>query len=100
MDYDTDGDPMTTAEQLAGHDPRAAAEALRAVACDHTVDDGLRSEAAGQLARLDPQAAAETFRGIPGDRPRRGHPFEEAPALPPPPPPRAPSPPRPPRPSW
>jgi hypothetical protein len=67
MDYDTDDDRMTTAEQLAGHDPRAGAEFFRAIACDHTVDDGLRLEAAGQLPELDPRAAAEALRAIAGD---------------------------------
>jgi hypothetical protein len=37
-------------------DPRAAAEAFRVIACDASVDDGLRSSAAEQLARLDPRA--------------------------------------------
>ena len=32
MDYDSDDDRMAIAEQLAGHDPRAAADALRALA--------------------------------------------------------------------
>ncbi len=42
----------------------AAAEALRAVACDGSVDDGLRLEAAGQLPGLDRQAAAEALRAV------------------------------------
>ncbi len=48
MDYDTDDDRMTMAQQLAELDRRAAAEAFRAIACDHAVDDALRVEAAGQ----------------------------------------------------
>jgi hypothetical protein len=97
MDYDTDDDRMAAAGQLAGHHPRAAAEALRAIACDDSVDDGLRLEAAGQLPELDPRAAAEAFGGIPDDWPQRRYPFERAHALPPPPPPSPPGPPRPPR---
>ena len=87
MDYDSDEGRMAAAEQLAAHHPRAAAEALRAIACDDGVGDEVRLSAAEQLPGLDPQAAAEAFRGITGDRLRHG---------PPPPP----SPPRPPRPPW
>jgi len=87
MDYDSDEGRMTAAEQLTAHDPRAAAEALRAIACDDGVGDEVRLSAAELLPAVDPQAAAEAFRGIPGDRLRHG---------PPPPP----SPPRPPRPPW
>jgi hypothetical protein len=37
---------------------------LRAVACDGSVDDGLRLEAAGQLPELDRRAAAEALRAV------------------------------------
>ena len=43
------------------------AEAFRAIACDSSVDDGLRLEAAEQLPGLDPTAAAEAFRVIASD---------------------------------
>ena len=59
MDYDGDEDRLTTAEQLAAHDPRAAAEALRAIACDDGVGDEVRLSAAELLPALDPQAAAQ-----------------------------------------
>ena len=49
-----DGLRSSAAEQLPDLDPRAAAEAFRAIACDASVDDGLRSSAADQLAGLDP----------------------------------------------
>ncbi len=64
MDYDTDDDRMTTAEQRVGHDPRAAAEAIRAIACDDGVADEVRLSAAEQLPAVDPGAAAEAFRAI------------------------------------
>ena len=54
MDYHTDDDPMTTAEQLAGHDPRAAAEAFHAIACDDGVGDELRLSAAELLPAHTP----------------------------------------------
>jgi HEAT repeat protein len=37
------------------------------IACDETVDDGLRSSAAEQLPELNPRAAAEAFRFIVSD---------------------------------
>ena len=86
MDYDSDEGRMTAAEQLAAHHPRAAAEALRAIACDDGVGEEVRLSAAELLAAPSRQAT-EAFHGIPGDRLRHG---------PPPPP----SPPRPPRPQW
>jgi len=61
MDYDSDEGRMAAAEQLAAHNPRAAAEALRAIACDDGVGDEVRLSAAEQLPALDPQAAAEAF---------------------------------------
>src|SRR5712691_5103737 len=95
MDYDSDEGRMTAAEQLTAHDPRAAAEALRAIACDDGVGDEVRLSAAELLPAVDPPADAQAFRGISDDRPRHRHPLEAAPTLTPPP---APSPPRPPRP--
>ena len=86
MDYDSDEGRMTTAEQLATHDPRAAAEALRAIACDDWVGDEVRLSAAELIAAPSPQAAG-AFRGLPGDRLRHR-------------PPSPPSPRRPPRPQW
>jgi hypothetical protein len=59
MCFHTDDDPMATAEQLTAHDPRAAAEAFHAIACDDGVGDEVRLSAAEQLAALGPRAAAE-----------------------------------------
>jgi hypothetical protein len=56
MDYDTDDDRIEMAEELAGHDPRAAAEAFSAIACDPAVGDEVRLSASEQLAALDPSA--------------------------------------------
>ena len=53
MHFHTDDDPMATAEQLTAHDPRAAAEAFHAIACDDGVADEVRLSAAEQLAALD-----------------------------------------------
>ena len=50
MDYDNDEGRMTSAEQLAARDPRAAAEALRAIACDDGVGDEVRLSAAELLS--------------------------------------------------
>ena len=52
MDYDSDDDRMTAAEQLAEHDPHAGADALRAIARDHGVDDDIRLEAATRSSSL------------------------------------------------
>jgi hypothetical protein len=54
--YEDDEDRMDAAGQLPELDPRAAAEAFRAIACDGSADDGLRFSAAEQLARLNPRA--------------------------------------------
>ena len=67
MDYDSDEGRMTTAEQLATHDPRAAAEALRAIASDDGVGDEVRLSAAELLPALDPQAAAQACLAIASD---------------------------------
>jgi hypothetical protein len=59
--YEDNDDPMDAAEQLARLDPGGAAEAYRAIACDQSIDHGLRLEAAEQLPDLDRRAAAEAF---------------------------------------
>ena len=94
MDYDSDEGRMTAAEQLATHNPRAAAQACLAIACDEGVGDEVRLSAAELLPGVAPQAAAEAFRGVPGDRFRHGHPLEGTMTLTPPAPPRTPRPPR------
>ena len=81
MDYDSDEGRMTTAEQLATHDPRAAAEALRAIACDDGVGDEVRLSAAELIAAPSPQAA-ECPRGLPGDRLRHRPPSPPSPVCP------------------
>ena len=50
MDYDGDEDRLTTAEQLAAHDPCAAAAACLAIACDAGVGDEVRLSAAELLS--------------------------------------------------
>jgi hypothetical protein len=65
MDYHCDEDRLTTAEQLAAYDPRAAAQAALAIASDDGVGDEVRLSAAELLASLGPQAAAEAVRGSP-----------------------------------
>jgi len=54
--YEDDEDRIDAAEQLAEHNPRAAAEALSAIACDQEVGDEVRLSAAVQLAALGPSA--------------------------------------------
>jgi hypothetical protein len=56
--HEDDEDRMDTAEQLAEHNPRAAAEAFSTIACDRAVGDEVRLSAAEQLADVDPSAAA------------------------------------------
>ena len=56
--YEDDDDRMDAADQLAELSPRAAAEALSAIACDRGVDDELRLSAAERLAAIAPGAAA------------------------------------------
>jgi hypothetical protein len=51
--YEADEDRLDAAEQLAEHHPRAAAEALSAIASDQAVGDEVRLSAAEQLAALD-----------------------------------------------
>jgi len=55
--YEDDEGRLDAAEQLAGHNPHAAAEALSAIACDHEFGDEVRLSAAEQLAAIDPRAA-------------------------------------------
>ena len=62
--YEDDDERMDAAEQLARLDPRAGAEAFRAIAGDEDADDERRIDAAEQLAGLDRRAAAEAFRAI------------------------------------
>jgi hypothetical protein len=50
MDHDCDEDRLTTAEQLAAHDPRAAAQACLAIASDDGVGDEVRLSAAELLS--------------------------------------------------
>jgi hypothetical protein len=54
--YEDDEDRLDAAEQLAEHNPHAAAEALSAIACDHEVGDEVRLSATEQLAALDHSA--------------------------------------------
>ena len=56
--YVDDEGRIDAAEQLAEHDPRAAAEAFSAIACDQAVGDEVRLSAAELLADVDPRAAA------------------------------------------
>ncbi len=62
--HEDNHDHIRPPEQLARLDPRAAAEAFRAIAIDDGLDPEYRINAAEQLPKLDPQAAAEAFRAI------------------------------------
>jgi len=53
--YESDEDRIDAAEQLAEHNPRAAAEAFSAIACDQAVGDEVRLSAA-ELAAVHPGA--------------------------------------------
>ena len=75
MDQDSDEGRLTTAEQFAAYDPRAAAGAFRAIAGDEGVGDEVRLSAAQLLAGTDPRAAADAFHSLAGDQPRRGYRF-------------------------
>ena len=55
------------AEQLTAVDPRAAAPACLAIACDGEVGDEVRLSAAEQLAAVDPRAAAPACLAIARD---------------------------------
>ena len=48
--YEDDEGRLDAAEQLAEHNPHAAAEAFSAIACDQAVGDEVRLSAAEQLA--------------------------------------------------
>jgi hypothetical protein len=50
--HEDNHDPIGAAEQLARFDPRAAAEAFRAIAVDEGLDPEYRINAAEQLAQL------------------------------------------------
>ena len=50
--HEDNHDPLDAAEQLARLDPRAAAEAIRTLACDAGLDPEYRINAAEQLAEL------------------------------------------------
>ena len=65
--YEDDEDRIDAAEQLAERNPRAAAEAFAAIACDQAVGDEVRLSAAELLADLDPRAAAPACLAIAGD---------------------------------
>jgi len=65
--YEDDEGRIDAAEQLAEHNPHAAAEAFSAIACDQTVGDEVRLSAAQQLADVDPSAAAPACLAIAGD---------------------------------
>jgi hypothetical protein len=65
--YEDDEDRIDAAEQLAERNPRAAAEACSAIACDGAVGDEVRLSAAELLADLDPRAAAPACLAIAGD---------------------------------
>ena len=67
MDHDCDEDRLTTAEQLAGHSPSAAAQALSAIACDGEVGGEVRLSAAEALATANPGAAAPACLAIARD---------------------------------
>jgi len=67
MHYDCDEDRLTTAGQLAAHDPRAAAQACLAIASDDGVGDEVRLSAAELLPAIDPRAAAQACLAIAGD---------------------------------
>ena len=51
--YEDDEDRIDAAEQLARHNPHAAAEAFSAIAGDGGIDDETRLSATEQLAALD-----------------------------------------------
>ena len=67
MNCDSDEDRLSAAEQLTSHNPRAAAEAFAAIACDGTVGDEVRLSAAEQLATADPAAAVAACTAIARD---------------------------------
>jgi hypothetical protein len=66
--YESDEDRVDAAEQLAEHNPHAAAEAFSAIACDQAVGDEVRLSAAERLADVDPGAAAPACLAIACDQ--------------------------------
>jgi hypothetical protein len=52
MHFHADDEPIATAGRLNAHDPRAAAEAFRSIACGDGVADEVRLSAAEQLTAL------------------------------------------------
>jgi hypothetical protein len=62
-----DEDRIEAADRLAEHNPRAAAEALSAIACDGAVGDEMRLSAAALLGDVDPGAAAPACLAIARD---------------------------------
>ena len=66
--YESDEDRIDAAELLAEQNPRAAAEAFSAIACDRAVGDEVRLSAAELLADVDPGAAAPACLAIACDQ--------------------------------
>ena len=66
--YESDEDRLDAAERAAERNPRAAAGAFSAIACDREVGDEVRLAAAAQLADLDPGSAAPACLAIARDR--------------------------------
>ena len=54
--YEDDEGRLDAAEQLAEHNPHAAAEAFSAIACDQAVGDEVRLSAAEQLVAINARA--------------------------------------------
>src|SRR5215470_1807321 len=67
MHDDSEECRLAAAEQLAGHNPNAAAQALSILACDGSVADEVRLAAAEQLAAVNPHAAAPACLAIARD---------------------------------
>ena len=65
--HEDNEDRLDAAEQLAEHNPRTAAEAFSAIACDPEVGDEVRLSAAERLAAVGPQAAVKAFSAIARD---------------------------------
>jgi hypothetical protein len=66
--HEADEDRLDAAEQLAEYHPRAAAEALSAIASDQAVGDEVRLSAAQLLADVDPHNAAPACVAIASDQ--------------------------------
>ena len=65
---ESDEDRIDAAELLAEQNPRAAAEAFSAIACDRAVGDEVRLSAAELLSDVDPDAAGPACLAIARDR--------------------------------